>query len=174
MELSPHQVDLARVLVVDDDRDTAETMACLLRAYGHEALVAFDGPRAIEAARRHRPGYVLLDIGLPGMDGYQLASRLRAEAPGPMVLIAITGYGREEERRLGRSAGFDHYFIKPLDPDGLNTLLATLAGNPADGGSAPTDGRAGADVLGAGRGHSIARGRAGQGGTQRQATLFRR
>ena len=142
MELSPHQVDLARVLVVDDDRDTAETMACLLRAYGHEALVAFDGPRAIEAARRHRPGYVLLDIGLPGMDGYQLASRLRAESPGPMVLIAITGYGREEERRLGRSAGFDHYFLKPLDPVGLNTLLTALAARPGDRGSAPTDGRA--------------------------------
>jgi phosphotransferase system HPr (HPr) family protein len=123
---SPPQVDAARVLVVDDDRDTAETLACLLRLFGHDVRVALDGHRALEIARRERPSCMMLDVGLPGLDGYEVASRLRGERGGSIVLIALTGYGREEDRRAALAAGFDHHFTKPLDQDGLNALLAAL------------------------------------------------
>src|SRR4051794_22000498 len=107
--------DFARILVVDDDRDTAETLACLLRLFGHDVRIALDGYQAMEIARRVRPRYVLLDLGLPGLDGYQVASRLRQELPETIGLIAITGYGCEEDRRRALAAGFDHHFVKPLD-----------------------------------------------------------
>lgn len=122
----PRPVAPARVLVVDDDRNTAETMACLLRLFGHDVRIALDGHRAIEVARRERPSCMLLDVGLPGVDGYEIASRLRRELAGSIVLIAVTGYGREEDRRAALAAGFDHHFVKPLDQDGFNALLAAL------------------------------------------------
>jgi len=99
MLMSTGQMNFAKILVVDDDRDTAESMACLLRLFGHDAQIALNGYQAIEIARRLRPHYVLLDLGLPGLDGFQIASRLRQEQAGPLVLIAITGYGREDDRR---------------------------------------------------------------------------
>jgi phosphotransferase system HPr (HPr) family protein len=123
---SPRHADPSRVLVVDDDRDTAETLACLLRLFGHDVSTALDGQRAIEIARRERPSCVLLDVGLPGLDGYEVAARLRRERAGSIVLIAVTGYGREEDRRAALAAGFDHHFVKPLDQDGFNALLAAL------------------------------------------------
>jgi PAS domain S-box-containing protein len=114
-----------RVLVVDDNRDSAESMAMLLRATGHDVETAYDGPTALEAALRDRPEYVLLDIGLPGMSGYAVAERLRA-APAlrRMILIAMTGYGQEEDRRRSREAGFDHHLVKPVDFDVLASILS--------------------------------------------------
>jgi PAS domain S-box-containing protein len=114
-----------RILVVDDHVDTAELQALLLRAAGHEVRTAHDGPVALEAARAFRPGIVILDIGLPGMDGYEVARRLRGE-PGleEVLLIALTGYGRDEDRRRCREVGFDHHLVKPVDSDALQRLCA--------------------------------------------------
>src|SRR5262249_34854516 len=101
-----------RVLVVDDHWDGAESTAALLRIQGHEVRTAHDGPEALEAARAFRPQVVLLDIGLPGMDGYEVARRLRQEPEsGGVVLVAVTGYGRDEDRRAAAAAGFDHHLV---------------------------------------------------------------
>ncbi len=115
----------ARILVVDDNVDTARGMARLLKLIGHTIATAHSGPEAIEAARQHRPEVVLLDIGLPGMSGYEVAAQLRREAScqGAMI-IAVSGYGQDEDRRRSREAGFDHHLIKPLDHDALLALLA--------------------------------------------------
>ena len=116
----------SRILVVDDNVDTARGMARLLKLLGHEVAVAHDGPEGIEAARRHRPEFVLLDIGLPGMDGYEVASRLRREeCCKDAVIIAVSGYGQEEDRRRSKEAGFDHHLIKPLDHDALHVDIPT-------------------------------------------------
>jgi len=116
-----------RLLIVDDNRDAAESMAMLLQIWGHEVLCAYDGPSALEISARYRPQVVILDIGLPGMDGYQVASRLRdTPAASNAVLIAITGYGREEDRLRSRLAGFDHHLVKPVGPDALQKLLRSL------------------------------------------------
>jgi len=115
----------SRILVVEDNADTAESMARLLRLLGYEVQIAHDGPRAIEMALRQRPDFVLLDIGLPGMDGYEVAVRLRQEAScQDAVLIAISGYGRSEDRQRSREAGIDHHLIKPIDHHELLALLA--------------------------------------------------
>ena len=109
-----------RVLVVDDNRDSADSMAILLRAMGHEVEKAYDGPAALELAARQRPEVVLLDIGLPGMDGYEVARALRS-APGgaDLTLIAVTGYGQEEDRVRSLEAGFDRHLVKPVEPKEL-------------------------------------------------------
>ena len=115
----------ARILVVDDNVDTARGMARLLKLIGHSIATAHSGPEAIEAARRHRPEVVLLDIGLPGMSGYEVAAQLRREASCQgALIIAVSGYGQDEDRRRSRAAGFDHHLIKPLDHDALLALLA--------------------------------------------------
>jgi CheY-like chemotaxis protein len=115
----------ARVLVVEDNADSAESMARLLELFGHEVQVARDGPQALEAARGWRPEFVLLDLGMPGMDGYEVATRLREEAAcRESVLIAVTGYGQPEDRRRSRAVGIDHHLLKPVDPDGLLSLLS--------------------------------------------------
>jgi signal transduction histidine kinase/ActR/RegA family two-component response regulator len=120
----------ARILVVDDNADTALGMAQLLKLLGNEAIAAHSGPAAIEAARTFRPEFVLLDIGLPGMDGYQVASALREdEAHQDMVIIAVSGYGQEEDRRRSQAAGFDHHLVKPVDFDSLISLI----GRPVQG-----------------------------------------
>jgi two-component system, chemotaxis family, CheB/CheR fusion protein len=115
---------LARVLVVDDNMFSAETLAALLQLWGHDVQVAHDGPTALELAAVYRPEVVLLDIGLPGMDGYQVARRLREAGLGSAVLIAASGYAQDEDRRRSRDAGFDHHLSKPLDLDVLEALLA--------------------------------------------------
>jgi phosphotransferase system HPr (HPr) family protein len=121
---------MAKILVVDDYIDTVESMAMWLKRYGHDVQVARDGYQAVEIARRQPPNYVLLDLGLPGLDGYQVASRLRRELDAPPVIIAITGYGREEDRRRALAAGCDHHFLKPFDHRALVTLLSASDTQP--------------------------------------------
>jgi two-component system CheB/CheR fusion protein len=114
------------VLVVDDNRDAAESLALLLQAVGHEVRTCHDGPSALEAAAEFGPDTVLLDIGLPGMDGYEVARRLRAlPATERALLVALTGYGQEEDQRRARAAGCDHHLIKPADLEALSALLAS-------------------------------------------------
>jgi PAS domain S-box-containing protein len=113
-----------RILVVDDNVDTARGMARLLKQFGHAVEVAHDGPSAIEIARMLQPDSVLLDIGLPGMDGFQVAEQLRSEACGKeAIVIAVSGYGREEDRRRSLAAGCNHHMTKPVDFDVLVKLL---------------------------------------------------
>jgi CheY-like chemotaxis protein len=112
-----------QVLVVDDNVDTAKGMAKLLRFSGHDVRVAICGVDAIEAASDNCPELVLLDIGLPGMDGYEVAKKLRREICPDARLIAISGYGDEETRRRTKEAGFDHQLVKPVDFDALISLL---------------------------------------------------
>jgi two-component system CheB/CheR fusion protein len=118
----------ARVLVVDDNPDVAESVAMLLvEGLGHEVKVAHSGPQALELAREFRPEAVLLDIGLPGMDGYEVARRLR-QLPGAdgALLVALSGYGQEEDRRRSREAGFDEHLLKPAGWATLQPVLARL------------------------------------------------
>lgn len=112
-----------RVLVVDDNQDSADTMAELFRVWGHEVRTAHDGPAALEQARSFRPHVVLLDVGMPGMDGYELARRLRAEGLAGDLLVSITGYGQEEDRRRAQEAGFHHHLTKPVNPETLQRLV---------------------------------------------------
>jgi PAS domain S-box-containing protein len=114
-----------RVLVVDDNIDAAETLADLLKLWGHEVCVAHDGAGGLKAAREYRPEVILLDIGMPDMDGYEVARRLRAEEAGRQAqLLAVTGYGQAEDRQRAREAGFDHHLTKPVDPEVVRDLLA--------------------------------------------------
>jgi len=113
-----------RVLVVDDNLDAAEGLAMLLSLRGHDVATAYDGPSAIEQARRLTPDVVLLDIGLPRLDGFEVARRLREEHAGkPMLLVALTGYGQERDRVRAREAGFDHHLLKPVRLEMLEQLL---------------------------------------------------
>src|SRR5215211_6310628 len=105
-----------RILVVDGNVDAAESLALLLGLGGQEVHTAHDGPAALEAAVAFRPHVVLLDIGLPGMTGYEVAAHLRRQPVlRSAVLIALTGYGQEEDRRKSLEAGFDHHLVKPID-----------------------------------------------------------
>lgn len=112
-----------RVLIVDDNTDAAELLRELLLARGHEVLVAHDGPGAIAAAPGFDPEIAVLDIGLPVMDGYELARRLLAALPHPPLLVALTGYGQEQDRRYARQAGFDHHLVKPVNPAQMIRLI---------------------------------------------------
>jgi CheY-like chemotaxis protein len=114
-----------RVLVVDDSADTAESLALLLTVQGHEVRTAHDGPAALQAAEAFRPEVIFLDIGLPRMDGYEVARRLRGQMGlRDATLVAVTGYGQEEDRRRAEEAGFDAHLVKPADPGALERLLA--------------------------------------------------
>ena len=113
-----------RILVVDDNADAAEGLSDFLGALGHSVRTARDGASALEEASRLRPEIVVLDIGLPDMDGHEVARRLRAQANlRPSLLVALTGYGQESDRQLSREAGFDHHLVKPVDLEKLNDLL---------------------------------------------------
>jgi CheY-like chemotaxis protein len=111
-----------RILVVDDNHDSADGVAMLLRHWGHDVRVSYDAEHAIHAFRSRRPDLVLLDIGLPGMDGYELAARLHREDPFAF-LVALTGY---TDRRRAIAAGFEEHFPKPVDPDVLRALLERI------------------------------------------------
>ena len=123
-----------RVLVVEDNVDAAESLATLLRVWGHDVQVVHDGLEALDAASESRPEVVLLDIGLPGLDGYQVARRLREDVGlDSSLLVAMTGYGQPEDRRRSREAGIHHHFVKPVEPLVLRNLLADVAA-PAGSG----------------------------------------
>ena len=114
-----------RVLVVDDNPDQAQSLSLLLGILGHEVETAGDGPGALAAAERFLPDIGLIDIGLPGMDGFEVARRLRA-LPGleGVVLVAQTGWGQDADRRRSEEAGFDHHVVKPLDLEHLQRILS--------------------------------------------------
>ncbi len=122
-----------RVLVVDDNRDTADSIALLLEASGNAVRTAYDGPTALAAALECRPHVMLLDIGLPRMDGYEVARRVRQEsALQNVTLVALTGYGQELDRQRSLKAGFDHHLVKPADFEKLQQILATVAEKATD------------------------------------------
>ena len=113
-----------RVLVVDDNRDAANSMAALLELSGHQVQTAEDGEQALAVAADFGPDVVILDIGLPLIDGYEVARRMRrSPALQHVLLVALTGYGQEEDRAAARAAGFDHHFVKPADPASLATCI---------------------------------------------------
>jgi len=116
-----------RVLVVDDNTDVAETIAVLLSHWGHDVKSAADGPTAVEIAAAQHPDVVLLDIGLPGMSGYEVAEQIRANpALSDTVLVAMTGYGQAEDKKRSRQAGITHHLVKPVEPSLIQKVLSSL------------------------------------------------
>jgi len=126
--VAPSQASFSmRVLVVDDNQDAADSLGMLLKYLGTDVRVCHDGPAAIEAIDAFHPDLVLLDLGMPGMDGYEVAQRIRQNPEHrDVTLIALTGWGQEDDRARSRSAGFDHHLIKPAGVDALRALMATL------------------------------------------------
>ena len=123
----PPTVRKRRILVVDDNHDAAESLAMLLNITGNKTSTAHDGADAFEAAARQRPDVVLLDIGLPTLNGYEVCRRIRDEPWGKeMVLIALTGWGQDEDRRKSHEAGFDGHLVKPVNYPALMALLDSL------------------------------------------------
>lgn len=115
-----------RVLLADPCGDTVATTAWLLRLWGHAVRGVRTGRDVLEVARAYRPDAILMEIALPGLDGYEVARRLRQQAVGPEVLlVAVSGYGDQKHRRRSREAGFDCHLVKPVEPEVLQTLLAT-------------------------------------------------
>lgn len=117
---------LGRILVVDDNRDAAQTTASVLQLMGADVAVAGDGPTALQQLGSFNPDVIMLDIGMPGMDGYEVARRVRAGGH-TVVLIAMTGWGHDDDRRRSQAAGFDHHLVKPMNFDALEELLTSLA-----------------------------------------------
>jgi CheY-like chemotaxis protein len=123
-----------RVLVIEDNPDAAQTLRDLLVRWGYQVFHASDGEGGIRMAQDAQPHAVLIDIGLPGMDGFEVARRLRerlGQSGQVPVLIGVTGYGQAQDRRLSREAGIDHHLVKPLDPAALRVLLSRCCGGPA-------------------------------------------
>jgi CheY-like chemotaxis protein len=117
-----------RVLVVDDNEDTAELLKVILGMAGHEARIAYDGEAALEQVRTFAPHAAILDIGLPRMNGYDLARKLR-EVPGlqQLHLIATTGFSDDEDKRRAERAGFDRFLVKPVDAEEIGLMLSELS-----------------------------------------------
>ena len=115
-----------RVLIVDDNQDAAESLAILLRLAGCDVRTAHDGLEAVGAAAVFRPDVAILDLGLPGLNGYEVARRIRKEQGTGVRLIAVTGWGQDEDRRRTAAAGFDHHLTKPVELDELRRLLASV------------------------------------------------
>jgi DNA-binding response OmpR family regulator len=116
-----------RILVVDDNRDAADSLGQLLVIPGNDVRVTYDGERALEVAAEFEPEVVLLDIGLPRLNGYETAQRIRERAGSrDLLLVALTGWGQEEARQRSREAGFDFHFVKPVDPTVLMRKLSEL------------------------------------------------
>ncbi len=119
-----------KVLIIDDNRDAADSLHALLRDYGFSCASALDGPSGLEAVTTFAPDVILLDLGLPGLDGYEVARRVRSLPDGARyVIVAVTGYGEERDRERSARAGFDAHLVKPVDPDQLLTLLAGARGS---------------------------------------------
>lgn len=118
-----------RILVVDDNQDAADLMAEYLEALGYTTRIAYDGAAAVNVADEFHPDLVLLDIGLPVMNGYEVARHLRERPPSPdLRIVAVTGYGQESDRQRAKEAGFDAHLVKPLTVDRLDHLLHTMWG----------------------------------------------
>ena len=137
-----------RILIADDNNDALESLATLLQLSGHEVFTATNGGTALQSAERHLPEVALLDIGMPMLDGYEVAKRIRAQPWGQRItLVALTGWGQDSDRRRSREAGFDSHLVKPLDLETLTDLLARLPSSSStgrsysvvNGGSAPLD-----------------------------------
>jgi CheY-like chemotaxis protein len=117
-----------RVLVVDDNMDSAQSLGMLLEATGHDVQLAYDGPTALQATLDYRPHVVLLDIGLPGLDGYEVAKRIREQPTlKNIVLVAMTGYGNVADLRRSEEAGFNHHLVKPADFIKVKEILASVS-----------------------------------------------
>jgi CheY-like chemotaxis protein len=112
-----------RVLVADDNVDAGESLAMLLRLDGHEVELATNGPQAIELFERMKPEIAILDIGMPGLNGYEVAMRIRQKAQNGITLIAVTGWGQEADKARAAASGFDHHFTKPVEPAALSALV---------------------------------------------------
>ncbi|NOT24960.1 MAG: PAS domain S-box protein [Acidobacteria bacterium] len=126
-EVPAPNLQARRVLVVDDNHDAAESMGMLLQILGAEVRVVYSGPEALESLSGYQPSAVLLDIGMPGMDGHEVARRIRQHPDfHDVTLIALSGWGQEEDRRRSKQAGFDYHLIKPADVNALQNLLATI------------------------------------------------
>ena len=121
-----------RILIVDDNRDGANSLAMMLRLLGTETSTAYDGLEGVEVAERVRPDVILLDIGLPKLNGYEACRRIRAQSWGKgITVIAVTGWGQDEDRRRSQNAGFDHHLVKPVDPNALTRVLANMRTAPS-------------------------------------------
>lgn len=116
-----------RILVVDDNLDSANSLAMLLKLSGHDVHTAHDGVEAVDAAAKLQPNVILLDIGLPKLNGYDAARRIRQQrSDNGLVLVALTGWGQDEDKRRSTEAGFDFHLVKPIDPSALQKLLDFL------------------------------------------------
>ncbi|MEJ0003177.1 MAG: response regulator [Pararobbsia sp.] len=139
------EVQTRRVLLVDDSVDAASAMSLLLETLGHEVRVAHDGFAALETVAGFAPEVVILDIGLPGMDGFQIARALRArEETAGALLIALTGYGQASDRQHSHEAGFDHHFVKPVSFDDIERVIIECGGQGVPRNLAPLGQGAGA------------------------------
>jgi CheY-like chemotaxis protein len=128
VEETLHPARRQRILVVDDMRDSADSLTMLLRLAGHEVVTAYDGEAGLDMARRWQPDVVLLDIGLPRLDGYEVARQLRRDTGlRKALVVAMTGYGKDEDRRRSQEAGFNAHLVKPVDLDELARLIAALS-----------------------------------------------
>lgn len=119
------EVRTRRVLVADDNEDAGESLAMLLRLDGHEVQVTNNGTDAVALFDQTQPDVVILDIGMPGLSGYEVAGRIRERDAGKeAMLIAVTGWGQQADKARASEAGFDHHFTKPVEPEALSALLA--------------------------------------------------
>jgi two-component system CheB/CheR fusion protein len=127
-EDGPARADPApvRVLVADDNRDSADSLQRVLALYGHDVRVAYDGASALRIGAEFRPRVAVLDLAMPGTDGYDVARAIRRQHGREVMLVALTGWGQDADRRRARESGFDHHLVKPVDPNELNQLLAQL------------------------------------------------
>jgi DNA-binding response OmpR family regulator len=116
-----------KILIVEDNVDGAESLAMVLRLVGHNVRIAFSAHDGLAAADEFQPEVVLLDIGLPVVNGFEVATSLRERRKEGLAIVAITGYGRSSDRVRAKEAGFDHFFVKPVDPECLTQFLAKVA-----------------------------------------------
>ena len=129
-EAEQHVTSSHRILIVDDNRDGADSLSEILRVMGNDTRTAYDGQEGVDVAGEFQPDVLLLDIGLPKLNGYEVCRRIREQSWGEgVVLIAVTGWGQDDDRRRSQAAGFDHHIVKPVDPHALMKLLAGLDGD---------------------------------------------
>ena len=125
---APHSKPRRRVLAVDDNLDSVASLQMMLRIMGHDVRVAHDGAEAVEVAAEFEPELILLDIGLPRLNGYEAARQIRKLPRGDQsVIVAVTGWGQEEDRRRSSEAGFDHHIVKPVEPSAIEAILSRMS-----------------------------------------------